>query len=307
MLASVDLSKFIATTPISDLANKLWLDLVILAENALGEYWFSERVSRAYAEKFKDLAHQVVLKEEVLKHYQRKLEMALSPNIHSEEELVECMYKQLVNEKLNSGPGARKVPVTETPGSADGSSLMDWMKENIKFMYRSISKSCAEIHSLADGEIRFPELHEAFLEANSIYIESGEDLADVVLQHARLIALFARVILYRKINGFDLNANLQPIVGRMGNKPVIGAEELKNLRIEMEIKVAATKIRNYTSYKMNFVMFDDLTEIHSHYLRKHLDYIDQQILRIQADIQSILWQKENMPAPCRPFNPEDLL
>jgi hypothetical protein len=271
-------------------------NLVLLGESALAEHEFIQRVNFIYAEKFKEFIHQLSIKEGVFSHYQRKLALSLYPDIHTEEELDDLMYKKLVEEQVNRKyPGSEKSnPENQfNPGTLD--TMLKFVNKT-KTLYRSVSKNCSEVHSSTEGENSFPELNNIFLEANSIYSQPASNLSESLLQYMRMMLLLSEVVIIRKTKGYVISDNLQLIIDFNG-KEVLSKEELKSLQRNMDTILASYRQKCFTDYKIKFVMDDDLTNLHNHFLQKQLDFIDQQIIQIQKDIKEILKLKSDVSIP----------
>jgi hypothetical protein len=292
-----DLKKFADRCSIN-LQNKgQKFDLVLLGERAVGESGFIDRVNSDYAEKFKEQAHQVLLREEVLKHYQRKFELALNPNIKTEEELDEWMYKTLVQDKLSKTPQLKSLSGLNDPDQNSESKQMQWFKDKIKVLYRAISKNCFEVHLAAEGKTDYPELYNAFLDANSIYIEQPYELAEAWLQYERMLVLLANVILIRKMCNFQRMDNLH-YLPEIGDQELdLSNKDIKSFRRVLDQKMVDQKTKSLTDYKIKFVIDEDLSGIHKHFLDKHLEFVNQEIQRIQEDIKEILRQKSTGTNP----------
>jgi hypothetical protein len=287
-----DIRSFSDTLSVNQQALNQQFEMVILGESALGEYEFIRRVNLIYTEKYKEFVHQLTIKEGVLSHYQRKLALALYPNIKTEEELDDLMYKKLVEEQVN-----RKYYDME---KSDAINLLDpvilnsirKLQNKTKGLYRLVSKNCSEIHSAADGENRFPELNNIFLEANIIYNGYVSNYADALLQYMRIFLLLSEVVVLRKNKGYAITDNLR-FISEFNCKEVLSKENLKSLKRDLNSGLATYRMKSFTDYKMKFVMDNDFTDIHNHFLQKQIDFLDQQIIQIQEDIREVLSMKSD--------------
>jgi hypothetical protein len=268
-------------------------ELCLLCERAIGEFELIRRVNLIYTEKFNEFVHQLSIKEEVFSHYQRRLELALYPNIHTEEELDDLMYKKLIEDKLNQTSqyllkfSPDNYANYETPYEKSG------ITEGTKTLYRYISKNCSEVHSIQDCENKFTELNNVFLEANSIYNEPVLNLSDALLQYMRMILLLSQVVIFRKEKGFEI-AGISQLIRNASDKDSLSRDELRLARRNLDSRLAAYRVKSLTDYKMKFVIDDELIEIHNHFLQKQLDFIDQQIIQIQSDIKEVLLMKSQV-------------
>lgn len=287
LISSCDIKLYNESFLMNEQAMYHRVELVKLGERALGENEFIERVNSIYVEKFKEFAQQLRIKEEAFSHYQRKLVLALLPDINTEEELDELMYKRLLEEKLNrTTQNILKVHTGDQPVSETSFGKLK-IREKTKLLYRHVSKNCCEVHTVPDSEKSFPELTNIFLEANSIYIEPVSNLAEALLQYMKMMLLLSEAVIFRKINGYDISENFL-LFSEVSWKEVLSKDDIKLIRRNLDAKVLSSRLKSLTDYKMKFIMDDDLTDIHKHFLQKQMDYIDQQIIQIQNDIKEIL-------------------
>jgi hypothetical protein len=287
-----DIRSFSDSLPTNQQAMDQRLEIVLLGENALGEHEFIQRVNFIYAEKYKEFVHQLSTKEGIFSHYQRKLALSLYPNIHTEEELDDLMYKKLVEDQVNRNSDDIPGPVPYDQLNSGTSDNMLRLTNKTKCLYRLVSKNCSEIHSSTDGENRFPELNNIFLKANSIYNEQVSDISEALLNNMRMMLLFSEVAILRKNKGLEIADNLQLISG-FNEKELMSKDDFKTLRRNSDSNLVACRIKSFTDYKMKFVMDDDFTDIHNHFLQKQLDFIDQQIIQIQIDIKEVFKVKSD--------------
>jgi hypothetical protein len=293
LISSFDIRLFNEMFLMNKQAMQQRVDLTILSERVLGEYEFIDRVNLLYAEKFKEFAQQLRIKEDMFSHYQRKLVLALFPDINTEEELDELMYKRLLDEKLNRTSKNVSKVFPGDPAVSETSFGKLKIREKTKVVYRSVSKNCYEVHTLPDSEISHPELTNIFLEANSIYIEDVTNMAEALLQYMKMLLLLSKVVIFRKSNGLDIPDNFQ-FLSDVSWKEVVSKDDLKVTRRYLDAKLVAYQMRSLTDYKKKFIMEDDLTDIHKHFLQKQLDFIDHQIVQIQNDIKEVLKLKSQV-------------
>lgn len=269
------------------------LDLALLGERSVGEFEFIENVNIIYTGKFKEFSHQLRIKDDVLSHYQKKLVLALFPDINTEEELDDLMYKKLLEDKMS------RTPQNLLQVSPDGHGVSEAMigklkiREKTKILYRSVSKNCCEVHSAPDSENSFPELTQIFLMANSIYIQPVANIAEALLQYMRMMLLLSKVVIFRKTHGFAIAGDLQ-LLSNVSWKEVISRDDLKSLKKDLDAGLVEYRLKSLTDYKLKFIMDDDLTDIHNHFLQKQMDFIDQQIIQIQSDIREVLKMKSQV-------------
>lgn len=256
--------------------------LVLLCERNLGEFTLAEQTNQKYFDKFFELGQQLRLKEEVLSHYQKKF--LLAPFVISEHDLDELMYQKLIEEKMSNSSqymeNLRRINHENTESSPSQLQL----KEMIKLLYRAISKNCIEVHTSTDSEKNFAELNEIFQEANTIYNEPVGLFHEYMHNYMRLMLLLGKLLVFRKSSDFEINGGFQLI----GKEILLSKEDLKLLGANLDEQLINYRIRNFTEYKLKFVIDDELTEIHCHFLKQQIEYIDNQILQIQNDIKEIL-------------------
>lgn len=288
-----DIRSFSESLPTNQQAMDQWFEMVLFGESALGEYEFIRRVNFIYAEKYKEFVHQLSMKEGVFSHYQRKLALALYPNIKTEEELDDLMYKKLVEEQVNRNHYDMERSDSVNQLNAETSARIQKLLNKTKGLYRSVSKNCSEIHSASDGENNFPELNSVFLEANIIYNEYVSNHSDALLQYMRMLLLLSEVVVLRKIKQYTITDNLQ-LISEFNRKEVLPKEDLKSVKRDLDSSLASYRMKSLTDYKMKFVMDDDFTDLHNHFLQKQMDFIDQQIIQIQEDIKEVLKMKADV-------------
>jgi hypothetical protein len=147
-----------------------------------------------------------------------------------------------------------------------------------------VSKNCAEVHTSTDIEDNFPELNGIFLEANTIYNEPVSLLHENVLNYMRLLLLFSKLLVFRKSANFEIAGAFQ----LFGKEIFLSKEDMKLLEKNLDEYLINYRINNFTDYKIKFVIDDELTEMHNHFLNQQIEYVDRQILQIQRDIKEIL-------------------
>lgn len=288
VFASVDIQKLVGLSVQNTQFTLQRTEFFKLGERVIGEYEIVDRVNLIYTEKFKEYSQQFRIKEEIFSHYQRKLALAFYPNIHTEEQLDELMYNKLVEEKLHSSL-INKTKFSHNNNENQSAILgLQKLKEKTKILYRLVSKNCAEIHISSDDENKFPVLTQIFLEAYTIYSEPTLVLSNAFLQYQRMLLLLSKLIVYRKTQGLELPDNLQVLSNITGKEVLVTGDEFSFLRKNMDDTLVAFRIKSLTDYKMKFVIDDEFEEIHKHFLKKQIEFIDGQILQIQSDINEIL-------------------
>lgn len=291
VFASVNIQKFTGLSVQNTQSARHRIEFFKLGERVIGEYEIVDKVNLIYTEKFKKYGQQFRIKEEIFSHYQRKLALVFFPNIHTKEQLDELMYKKLVEEKLHNSPiNKTKLSLdnNENPSPIFG---LQKLKEKTKILYRLVSKNCTEIHTASEAENKFPVLTQLFMEANSIYNESVLSLSDAFLQYQRMIMLLSKLVIFRKTQEFELPDSLQLLSDITGKEVLVTKDEFKILRRNLDDILVSFRIKSFTDYKLKFVIDNEFEEIHNHFLKKQIEFIDEQILQIQSDINEILKQK----------------
>jgi len=286
-ISSCDIKLFKGSFLMNEQAIRQRVDLTIMGEQALGEFEFIGRVNLLYYDKFKEFVQQLRIKEDVFSHYQRKLVLALFPDIDTEEELDELMYKKLLEEKMNrTSQNLSKVHLGDA-NTTEALFTKLKIREKTKAIYRSVSKNCYEVHTVVDSENSFPVLTEIFLQANSIYIEPS------LLQYMKMVLLLSKAVIYRKNNGLNIAENFQ-FLSDITWKEVVSKDDLKLIRRNLDEKLAEYRLRSQTEYKKKFILEEDLTDIHNHFLQKQMDYMDHQIAETKNDIKEVLKLKSKV-------------
>ncbi len=294
LFSSIDIQKFKSLPEINLRVRLTRFEMVLLGEHAVGEFEFMKRVNSVYFEKFKDCVQQLRIKKEIISHFQQRLALAHYPNIHTEEELDDLMYKKLIQEKLKFDPENLKGLSLTIPENNETSVGINAIKNKIKVLYRLVSKNCSEVHLTTEKGNSFPELTQIFLDANSIYNEPVLILSEAWFNYMRMMSLLSKLLIYRDNQGLLLADCIQLISDFQGEDIQISKEELKTIRKNLEDKLVTYRMKNYTDFRMKFVMDDEFTEIHKHYLQKQIEFIDEQILQMQFDIKQILIQKSSI-------------
>lgn len=288
IFASVDIQKLAGLSVPNTQSTRQRIEFFKLGERVIGEFEIIDWVNLIYTEKFKEYGQQFRIKEEIFSHYQRKLELAFYPNINTEEQLDELTYKKLVEEKLHNPPINKRKFYSDNSENQSAAVGLHNLKEKIKILYRLVSKNCVEIHTNSDAENKFPDLTQIFLEANSIYNEPNLVLPDVFLQYQRMLLLLSKLVIYRKALGLELPDSLHILFDLPGKGIMVTKDEFSFLRKNMDDTLVNFRIKSFTDYKMKFVIDDEFEEIHIHFLKKQIEFIDEQILQIQSDINEIL-------------------
>jgi len=269
-------------------------EMAILGEHAIGEYEFIERVNLIYDAKFKECRQHLKIKKDMFSHFQRRLVLALYPNIYSEEELDELMYKKLIEDNLNVSKQLDTIIGYDDSVKYETTSAKLRIRDKTKVLYRSVSKNCFEVLTTVNEENSFPELNHIFQTANSIYNENASALSEALLQNIRMLLLLSKVLIFRATQGLAIKDSLQLMSAFGVKEGLVSKDDSTFLRKNLEGRLVAYRIKSFTDYKIKFVMDDDLTEIHKNFLQKEMDFIDQQIIQIQSDTKEILKSKSQV-------------
>jgi len=256
--------------------------LVLLCERFLGEYALAEQVNQIYFDKFFEIGQQIRLKEEVLIHYQKKL--LLAPFANSDKALDDILYQKLIEDKLRNSSQHLQILRNFNKSNTESSSAQSQVREKIKLLYRAVSKNCAEVHTSTEEENKFSELNEIFLEANASYNEPVSQLHENLINYMRLLLLLGKLLVFRKSAGFEVADGFH-----LTEKEILlSKDDLKLLETNLDEHLINYRIQHSTEYKIKFILDDELTAIHNHFLSQQMEYIDSQILQIQRDIVEIL-------------------
>lgn len=294
IFSSYDIRSFSESLSSNPKISEQQFSLALLSERSVGEFEYIERVNQIYAEKFKEFGHQLSIKEDMFSHYQKRLALALYPNINTEEELDELMYRKLIEDKLKLNIQGLTGFSPVEPARSETSSAIQRIRNKTKVLYRFVSKNCFEVHTTAIDENSSPELNQFFLAANSIYNEQVALLSEALLQNVRMTLLFSKVLIFRKSQGFVITDFVNLLSSNSLDDELYLSDDIKLLRRDMEARLVNYRIKSFTDYKIKFVMDDDLMEIHEHFLQKQMDFIDEQIRQIQKDIRDILKSKSEV-------------
>jgi hypothetical protein len=285
---SFDISKFNRSSLERKHIFRNQVHLTLIGVRALTEYVQIENVNIFYEEKFKNYIQQLHLKEDVLSHYDRKLVFAFNPDIKNEDELDVYLFKYLVESRQHNSRREQKLETSgeiEIPHIAN---IMLRIRDKIKLLYRLISKNCNEVHTSSDTEKKFPELHQVFQEANTIYNENISECSDALMLNMRMVLLFSKVMIYRKTNGLAPVEGLHIEQTSNQKEALISEEDIQIIRRKLEAGIADLKIKSNTEYKTKYIKDEELTETHKIYLQKQIEFIDQQITDVQNEIKEVL-------------------
>ena len=135
-------------------------------------------------------------------------------------------------------------------------------------------------------------MNNIFLKANSIYNEHVCDVSEALLNNMRMLLVFSEVVIFRKNKELEIADNHQLLSDFNGKEPM-SKDDYKTLRRNLDSNLVACRMKFFTDYKTKFVMDDDLTDIHKHFLQKQLDFIEEQIIQIQRDIKEVFRLKSD--------------
>jgi hypothetical protein len=290
IFSSVNIWSFTKSLKMNQQAMDLRFELVLSGESALGEFELIKNVNTLYAEKFKELMKQLSVKEDMFTYYKRKLAMSLVTDIRTEADLDDLLYRKLVEEKLAGNTQELQKFRAGALLNFETSNCKMRIAEKTKVLYRSVSKNCSEVHSVEDSENSYPELYNAFLNANALYLEPVSNLSEAYLQYMRMLLLLSEVIIFRKTRRLAI-ADSSPLIPYAGGNEVISKDNLKSFRKNMDALLSEFRIKSLTDYKLKFIVNDDLTDIHKHFLQKHIVFIDKQIIQVIDDIRAVLKSK----------------
>lgn len=265
--------------------------LALLGEHFFGEFALVEKTNELYFEKFKELGQQLRIREDVLNHYQRKL--MLAPNANTVSELEDLLYKNLVQEKLNSSSRHNIDFRQFYPSENESISALDHFRGKIKALYRLISKNCAEVHTSIETADKLKELNAIFQEASLINNLPSLQTPEIFLQFIQMAGLLAQVLVYRKSSGYSVTAAF-PLLTYGAKDILISADDLKFIEKNLEEKLIAVRMKFFTEYKIRFIVDEELTEMHQYFLKQQIEYIDNQIQLVQIEINEILKVKSEI-------------
>jgi hypothetical protein len=291
LFPAVDLGRFKELTAQNKQDLHKRFEMVSIGENVQGEFEFMNRVNCIYAEKFKEFAQQLQIKEEIFNHYQQKMILALYPDVHTEEELDELMYKKLIEEKLKSQPENRELLKLHTPEHSGTSGPEQEIRNKIKMLYRLISKNCSEVHTSTENENKYPELTQIFLQANNIYNETNMAFSDAWFNYICMVVLFSKLVIFRKSNMLPITDSTQFLSDYTSRGISISNEDLKLLRRTLDDKLVNFRLKNFVDFRMKFAMEDEFTEIHKHFIQKQIDFVEDETIQLQIDIRNVLKNK----------------
>ena len=215
--------------------------------------------------------------------------MSYNPKIKTEEELDVFMYECFVERRVlnNHNPGVKQKQKEGTYGPGSESVKM-WLNNRIRFLYRAVSKNCFEIHNSMLNEHPFHEFNRIFMTANSIYNDAAFEVYETLIKYMRMVLLFSEVTVYRESNGLDEVGSINPELDAATREVLFAPEILQECRRDLDEKLASMRTSFYTDFKMKNILADDMAEIHKICLDKELDFMDEQIRKIQQEIKEVM-------------------
>jgi len=210
--------------------------------------------------------------------------LLLAPFANSDKALDDILYQKLIEDKLRNSSQHLQILRNFNKSNTESSSAQSQVREKIKLLYRAVSKNCAEVHTSTEDENQFSELNEIFLEANAAYNEPVSQLHENLINYMRLLLLLGKLLVFRKSAGFEVADGFH-----LTEKEILlSKDDLKLLETNLDAHLINYRIQNSIEYKIKFILDDELTAIHNHFLSQQMEYIDSQILQIQRDIVEIL-------------------
>jgi uncharacterized phage infection (PIP) family protein YhgE len=204
------------------------------------------------------------------------------------------MYKNLIEEKLKS-PSKNEINyITEVSVESQTEAAVSQLNSKTKVLYRYISKNCHEVHNGMEEGCSFPELNTLFIEATIIYSEPVSTISDSFLHYISMSFLLSKVVTLRKNTKLEITESHRLISEILGTNFVLSKENINLIRRGLAARMSEYRLKCFTDYKAKFVTNDNLTEIHRHFLNKQLNFIDQQIIKIQNDIKDVLNMKSSL-------------
>ena len=129
------------------------------------------------------------------------------------------------------------------------------------------------------------------MSANSIYNDAAFDVHETLIKYMRMVHLFAEVTVYRKSHGLDDVTSGNWALDTGTHLVFFTPEILKDCSREFDEKTATMRANRFTDFKLNNILADDMAGIHQSCLDKELDFIDEEIIKIQQEIKDIMKMK----------------
>lgn len=264
----------------------------LIVQQAIAEIEMADHIDALYDERFRKYILQLSSRESLLFQLRTKLIYANDPMVKTDEELEKKYFSYLITKEIQDSVGKSKVKYDLFDNESESIENSNNFKELIRKLFRAISKNCREAFTNSENNPTAFDPVRFFMDSNSIYNQGNFDCLDQFIQYQRLVNMYIRVFNTRKINGlpvvfFDYTGFKQDIfpVGEMDE------EAVQKMKLQVAKKVSDFKEWHQTSFKMKHVFNDELSAIHTEYLKLQVQFLDRRIDEILTEIQMVMKTK----------------
>jgi len=292
VLTSYDISKFSHLKEKKVNFLRLYLKLALTAQDALADHRFITLVNEMYRNKFHELILKLGSKENLLVQLEHKLEFANNPMITSEEELEKEFFNffimQEVQSNIRNQPG-KSLVFSEDP---NGITPRTVISDQLRFLYRLISKNCREAHTSLEKNEETEKLGQYFMDSNFIYNEVSRSLSEQFFQVAKLTDILTEVIIFRKTHNLSVDFADFTLTAEEKIPFRITEEMTEKTKERIEKAVYMARGSNFTDYKVKHLSDDELVGIHKEFLKNQITFLDQKIITRIKEIKSVMAMKQ---------------
>ncbi len=267
-----------------------WFNLIMKGESALKDYLYVENINKKYSEIFEDQLRMLDLKQNVLMRYDLKLFFAHDMGIRNEKELEDRMSDYITENRTGKSGNFRNQLNGNNSFLNQNNITTSVLEKKIKLLYRSVSMNCREANDNPGCEIKYPELFRSYYEKEKINREIVFDTPRSIMKYLRLLQILSVMLVYRKIKGLAVYEGYHSYPDASRDE-ILSETDFSSVSNELDTMVALARINSRSDAKFNYISDEFMIETHRKYLQKQVEFIDQEILKIQEDIRNILKSK----------------
>lgn len=231
-------------------------------------------------------------KETVLQQLYTKLDYANDPSVKTDEELENKYFEFLV--ATNVTRLEERVPFLN-PEMKEGRQSRDFkevLRQQVRKLYKTISKNCSEVHNQIDIDDTFQCLSEYFISATAVYNSICMNLSSLMVQHSRLVLLLAKVINHRKINQWPVHF-IEFTVRADDEQASLSEADMLACKSALERGLHLARVMNFTDNKLKYLRDDEMAGIHREFLQRHLQLVEARIEGVMEEIRQVMQNKTN--------------
>ena len=291
-LISVDINRFRNLTQKRKRFYHHLFQICILVQHAITEFRVIDYINELYKERFRECNLKLSAKESILVQLRTKLIYAHDPMIRSEEELEKKYFSYLISHEIQKDSGNIRLKYSSLEDENTEGANSTGLKLYIRHLFRAISKNCREAFAISDDTGKTVDSTKFFMDSNAIYNEMNVNFNDQFIQFHQLINLFVQV--YNTRITHELPATFFDYTGIDQDKMLfkqLDEEVVAKIKIHAGEKITERKEHCNTTFKGKHIVDEELAEIHEEYLKMQIQFLDQRIADILAEIKNIMKQK----------------